>query len=285
MSKEEADQVFTGLGRRRPRLTDAQTAEAMLETALRELTRTGLTVGLDHIRLEDIIREAGVARSAVYRRWPHKDQFLGDLLLELARSATPRHSPSLTAAIDLIRATLLDRLDELRDPARRLQIAVEVLRDTAETDFQHVYRSSQWRTYLALTVTFISLPPGPLHDKVAEALATTEAGFTAGITAGYRLISDLLGLRLRHESVDFEVIAQLVNGMMRGLVVKALAAPELAERHIVGDLFGVDGEWSLPALGLSGIVTSFLEPDGEWDDAQLLSLRKLLETGNPYFKD
>lgn len=285
MSKEESEQVFTGLGRRRPRLTDAQTAEAMLETALRELTRTGLTVSLDHIRLEDIIREAGVARSAVYRRWPHKDQFLGDLLLELARSATPRHSPSLTAALELIRGTLLDKLDELRDPTRRLQIAVEVLRDTAETDFRHIYRSSQWRTYLALTVTFISLPAGQLHDKVAEALATTEAGFTAGITAGYRLIADLLGLRLRHGSVDFEVIAQLVNGMMRGLVVKAMAVPELAERRVTGDLFGVDGEWSLPALGLSGIVTSFLEPDGEWDDAQLRSLRKLLETGNPYFKD
>jgi AcrR family transcriptional regulator len=50
--------------------------------------RDGLTVSLDHISLEEVIRDADVSRSAVYRRWPYKDLFFSDLVKELARSAT-----------------------------------------------------------------------------------------------------------------------------------------------------------------------------------------------------
>jgi AcrR family transcriptional regulator len=38
----------------------------MLDAALAMVLRNGLTVGLDHISFEDIIREAGVSRAAVY---------------------------------------------------------------------------------------------------------------------------------------------------------------------------------------------------------------------------
>ena len=44
----------------------------------------GLTVSLDHISLEQLIRDADVSRSTVYRRWPHKDLFFSDLVRELA---------------------------------------------------------------------------------------------------------------------------------------------------------------------------------------------------------
>jgi hypothetical protein len=55
------------------------------------VNRTGLTVSLEHLSVEDVIREAGVARSAVYRRWPYpyKDLFLSDLANELAKAAIP----------------------------------------------------------------------------------------------------------------------------------------------------------------------------------------------------
>lgn len=283
MAEDGGDQAWSGLGRRRPRMSDTETAEAMLTTALAALTRTGLTVSLDHIRLEDVIREAGVARSAVYRRWPHKDQFLGDLLLELAKASAPRSFASSRTATFLIKRTLLAELDRVRDPAHRMQLAVELVRQTAEEDFKHIYESSDWRTYLSLTVTFISLPPGRLREQVAEALAASERRFTVNMAAGYRVISELLGLRLRHDWVNFETIAQLANGMMRGLVVKALAAPELVDRRSTGRLFDVDGEWSLPALGLAGILTAYVAPDGEWDDARVERLRTQLETAKDLF--
>ena len=64
----------------------------MLGAALAVVGRTGLTVSLDHLSFEDIIRDADVSRSAVYRRWPYKDLFFSDLVKQLALDAAPRLS-------------------------------------------------------------------------------------------------------------------------------------------------------------------------------------------------
>jgi AcrR family transcriptional regulator len=60
----------TGLARRARRLPEEQTEHLMLQTAVAMVRRSGLTVSLDHISLEDVIRAANVPRSSVYRRWP-----------------------------------------------------------------------------------------------------------------------------------------------------------------------------------------------------------------------
>jgi AcrR family transcriptional regulator len=59
----------------------------MLVAALAMVSSTGLTVSLEHISFEDVIRDAGVSRSAVYRRWPYKGLFFSDLLRQLATAA------------------------------------------------------------------------------------------------------------------------------------------------------------------------------------------------------
>ncbi len=62
-----ASQAPTGLARRGRRLTDQETEQRMLRAAVHLVSNTGLTVSLDHISLEDLIRAAGVSRSTVYR--------------------------------------------------------------------------------------------------------------------------------------------------------------------------------------------------------------------------
>jgi AcrR family transcriptional regulator len=79
----------TGLARRERRLSDQETERRMLGAALAVVSRTGLTVSLDHLSFEDIIRDADVSRSAVYRRWPYKDLFFSDLVKQLALDAAP----------------------------------------------------------------------------------------------------------------------------------------------------------------------------------------------------
>ena len=85
--RDETDsRAPTGLGRRGRRLPDRETERRMLQAAMAMVHRTGLTVSLDHISFEDVIRDADVSRSSVYRRWPYKDLFFSDLVRELAKT-------------------------------------------------------------------------------------------------------------------------------------------------------------------------------------------------------
>lgn len=269
------------IGRRRPRLSDEQTEQRMLATAAQALSREGLTVSLDHIRLEDVIREAGVSRSTAYRRWPNKDLFLGDLLLELARASEPMAMTGTQEASDAIRDVVLARLDLLTSPQGRLQLAAEVLREVGAADFRRVVATPQWRTYLALTVSAVSMPEGSLRHQVMETLAASERAFIQGIVRSHRTGHRLLGLRIRPETgLDYTALAQFANAAMRGLVSQTMVRPEVAEEEFDGEIFGVQGGWSLPSL-VSVAGLSFLEPDPEisWDEERITVLRARLESG------
>lgn len=277
----------SAIGRRRPRLTDEQTEQRMLATAAQALSREGLTVSLDHIRLEDVIREAGVSRSTAYRRWPNKDLFLGDLLLELARASEPMALTGTQEASDAIGAVILPRLDLFTSEQGRLELAAEVLREVGAEDFRRVIATPQWRTYLALTVSAASMPEGALRSQVMATLAASERAFVEGIARSHRIGHRLLGLRIRPGTgLDEVTLALLGNMAMRGLVSQVMITPALADQEFDGEIFGAGGRWNLP--GLVAVTTlSFMEPDPDitWDSARIEALRTRLESGENFLAD
>src|SRR4051794_31331588 len=103
--------VPAGLGRRHRRLSDQETRDRMMRAAIDMINRTGLTVSLDHIRFEDVIRSAQVARSTAYRHWPYKDLFFSDLIKELAGRAGPA---IINNEISLIKQVLSEHQDWLQ---------------------------------------------------------------------------------------------------------------------------------------------------------------------------
>ena len=270
----------TGLARRGRRLSDQETEQRMLSAAVAMVSRTGLTVSLDHISFEDIIRDAGVSRSAVYRRWPYKDLFFSDLVRQLARDATPA---IVEDELELMRQIAASRPDWLETPELRHRLLLELFRQLSLLDFQAMIGSPGWRTYLALHATFMSLADGDLRDQVQAALNQSEQAHNARIAQAWRQLTALFGYRLRPESgITFEALATLLSATMRGLVVMALSAPDVAGQRIEARPFGADarGRWSLPALGLAGLASAFLEPDPavEWDAGRIAAVRQALAT-------
>ncbi|MEU0564144.1 TetR/AcrR family transcriptional regulator [Nonomuraea sp. NPDC005983] len=274
------DQPPTGLTRRRRRLSDEETQQRMLETAVAMVNRTGLTVSLEHISFEEVIRDAGVSRSAVYRRWPYKDLFFSDLLREIARATTPAIAAG-GSAIELVSSVIHDHLDWLETPELRHELCLEILRQGALRDFETIHGSTEWRTYIALHATFLSLDDGDLRTDVQHALARSEQAFVDRMAAAYRHLADLLGYRLRPElGATFETMAGLAQAGMRGLVTMAMSTPDVATRRIRATPFGSarTTDWSLPAIGAAATAFSFIEPDPavEWTAERLERLRRSL---------
>jgi AcrR family transcriptional regulator len=275
-------QAPTGLGRRGRRLSDHDTQQRVLGAAVAMVNRTGLTVSLDHISFEDVIRDADVSRSAVYRRWPYKDLFFSDLVKELAKAAIPTTADN-EAITGLIRRVVDERPGWLKTPELRHSLVVELLRQAALLDFETLYRSAEWRTYIALHATFMSLVEGELRDQVRATLAQSEAGFIARVAKAWQQIAGLFGYRLRPElGASFETLATLVSATARGLIIMALSMPELVAHRAQARPFGAaaEAEWSLPAMGMAGIASAFLEadPSVDWDDERLATVGQALST-------
>ena len=222
-------QAPTGLARRGRRLPEDETEQRMLRAALAMVHKTGLTVSLEHISFEDLIREADVSRTSAYRRWPHKDLFFSDLVLELAGNPVPG---IFAEEMDLIRRIVAGRQDKLADPQARRALVIELFRQLPVLDFETLHASPGWRTYLALQATLLSVADSGLRDRVQAALAQAEQDHLSRVAQAWKLMTQLLGFRLRPESgVTFETLAALVNAAMQGLVMTALSVPDIAAHH------------------------------------------------------
>ncbi len=251
----------------------------MLDAALATVNRLGLTVSLEHISLEDVIREAGVSRSAVYRRWPYKDMFFSDLLRALARAVEPAEVPDARPAVDQVRAVVRERPELLRTPEGRHALAVEMLRVGNLTDLAAMAESTAWRTYMALHATYLSLDDGELRDEIGDSLAASERALVQRTAQNFAAYLSLMGYRIRPElSADVETVIAVTMPLVRGVIIMGSAAPEITARSMHGNPFDVEGEgeWSPVAVAMTSIALTYIEPDPavEWDEARVEQVRE-----------
>ncbi len=147
---------------------------------------------------------------------------------------------------------MAEHLDWLDTADGRHSLLIELIRQLSLFDFQALYGSPQWRTYLALNATFLSLADGQLRDQVQAILAKSERDHTARVATAWEYMAGLFGYRLRPESgATFETLATLAGATMRGLVIMALSVPDIAAQRTGASPFGAAGrgDWSLACHG------------------------------------
>lgn len=259
----------------------------MLRAAVAMVHDAGLTVSLDHISFEDVIRNADVSRSAAYRRWPYKDLFYGDLIEELAREGAP---PGVAQAeYALIQQVVSEFPGELDTPEQRHDLLTELFRRLAWLDFKALADSPAWQTYIALQAAFNSIADAVRRDRVRAVLASSEQQRRARVAAAWELLAELFGYRIRPETgATFDSLITLVDATLRGLVIMAQPVPEISATLVSARPFGATTarEWSLPALGAASVATAFLEPDPgiEWDGERVARVRQLLSGPVPPYE-
>ncbi|NNN13427.1 MAG: TetR/AcrR family transcriptional regulator [Acidimicrobiaceae bacterium] len=274
----EKVQTPTGLARRPQRLSGQATTDRMLKTAVAMLGNSGLAVSLEHVSLEEVIREAGVSRSAVYRRWPHKDLFFRDVVIELAKNATPEITYE---EVGLLRQVVSEHEEWLRTPEGRTGLVAELIRKLVLLDFDTLCQSTAWRTYLTLNAAFLSISDDQTRDQVGAALTESELIHIATVASAWAMMTSLFGFRMRL-SIDasFTTLASMLDASLRGMVLAALSDPTIVTRRVFAKPLGAieEANWSLPALNCVTIAWGMLEPDPDvvWDTQRITMVRETL---------
>ena len=140
----------------------------MLRAAVAMVHHAGLTVSLDHISFEDVIRDADVSRSIAHHAG-RTEPFSSDLIEALAEGRV------LQGRARGVRADPTGRQrfpGELDTPGQRHELLTELFRRLALLDFQALADSPEWQTYIALQA---ALTPSPSRGvRVRAALAASE---------------------------------------------------------------------------------------------------------------
>ena len=135
--------------------------ERVLNTALSQITEHGMTVSLEHLSLEEIIRASGVSRASAYRIWPNKQRFLADVLVSAVRAT--RLEVDSQAEVAQLTALLDANPSFATDAQVRRDVIVEGLRISIQADFERIASSPQWATYLSLNATCRGLADSSLR--------------------------------------------------------------------------------------------------------------------------
>lgn len=282
------------------RARDEETVERMLQAGVAKVARDGLPISFDLLRLEDIIAEAGVARSAVYRRWPTKNHYYADLLRYLADSQSPTllavYNPK-TISHDTVSYALSlvhKNLNRLSAPDQRRAVVTDICREGALQNFQAIVQSPEWRVYITLTATMLSLPANvDLKADLEKALHRSELHFYERMAIFYKTFLGILGFSPRHDigEINLETTAQLVAAMIKGLAINSIVNKEVLSNRFKADPFGTGevADWSLPAIGVTTIIMGLIEPDPHvpvhWDEAYIAKRREELEAFEKEFEE
>jgi len=266
---------------RRPRISAAEVRERMLATAREMIITSGVTISMENLSLEDVIRSAGVPRTSVYRIWPYKGDFVDDLICHMAGpdwfgAGGAFDQPTL----DLAAAVVGDHQHMLGTPEGRRAVTLEAVRQAILLNFRNLSESPDWRIFLALTATASSNPDLEVRVKVQRILAETEKNFTTKISTFYEGMVQLLGMRLRDPAYRYEHMAAAAGALLEGLALKQLLAegllgssPDGEQDTFLSDILntpipgpGIDGktaDWSLAAIAYLGIMDALTEADND----------------------
>ena len=271
---------------RRSRLRAPDVRQRMLEAGRNWAGEAGVGVSLEEISMEDVIQDAGVPRSSVYRLWRYKSEFAAELLIYLVGPGGYLSGRSVfdPDTFDVARKTMAEHAHLLRTEDGRRRVLCEVVRLAVSRNFEHMLEDQNWRVHLAMLATLNSIRDSKARATVAAALEEGEARSRENIVGLIEEVMATVGLRLRDPASSVEHLVIAGVSLLQNLAVRrALTADSIAvspaggslPAKVSGDLISeplpgpagvTDGStrWTLPALAYLSLVDAFAELDPDF---------------------
>lgn len=231
-----------------PRRTADQTKDLLIRTGLAMLLDRGISAGVSHIRLQEVVRRAGLTTGAAYRLWDDQDAFHHDLAVAAAGWRDGRPIAATWSTIgDLVASRA-----PLREVVRR---AAQAHVDT----FDDSERSRQ-RSARAFLVALALRATSATWSDLREASVARHADSVREFSALYRGLMDAYGRRMRppFEVQDFAVAMAALGEGFALQAIEGLPHPHL---QVAGPA-GVGEDWTLFGVSVWALIEGYTEPVG-----------------------
>ena len=236
----------------------------MLDAAISLVHERGISTGLESISFDEVIRQAEVSRTSAYRRWPTRDRFYGEVLVELASGAS-LPVPAMDISRQITRA-ISDHAESLDSPQTRHELVVELLRYSIDADYELISTSPEWRTYRLLLASYEGIADADVRTAVAAGLSAAEQLALETRARIYAEFTALLGYRLKAPLSGpdgFEFMSRAAGAMMRGIVALLALGDDTLDTPRPMRAFDTSTptEWTPAVYMVVSTVLSYIEPD------------------------
>lgn len=228
------------------RRTGDETRALLLKAGVQMLLERGASAGVQHIRLQEVLRRVGLTTGAAYRLWADQTDYQRDLAVEVVRLRLNEPDERANGAV----AELLTSGGSLDD----------VIRAAALTHVQSIERLQSEPTSPQSQSFLIALALRATADTWPELIEASRARHEESIevfNGFYSRVMDAFGYRMRtpYSIRDFtEAMAALGEGFAIHSVERIPHPPLVIGE---GDE-GPPGEWTLFGLAVRGLVGEFM---------------------------
>lgn len=249
----------------RKRLPREELRRRILDAAEDLLASGGLAVGLHHLNMEDLIRSVGVPRSSAFAAFGGKEELVTELMVQALKAPRPAPAVGYSTPTEQAAAHVFeqyaDRLTDAEgnpDPEGQDAVLREAIRQVLRINIEDVTASREWQTYMALSVSVRSLPPGR-RERVYEALHAAEARFIDEMCGLYQGALEATGRRPR-QGVTLRQLVTVGASVVEGLASRRLVGSADADAIVMQP--GIDGEpveWHIAAVAFFTLLWDLTE--------------------------
>lgn len=235
----------------KPRFTSEQLEQRMLDAALDAVISSGVTGGLDAVRMDHVISNASVPRAAAYELWRHKgsstsqDNLRRGTLLHIVRDM-PGGNAARTR--DYAYEVLGELSPQIEEGTRESLLFVrrEMVRRVAAFNFEDL-QSQRWRIYRTITSSIGTQDDEELQQAVIQGEENLLSRYREFLEGLRQLLK--LDLRPGYTVDDFVLSVYALND---GLANRM--GPSFTNQVRI-----IDGkEWTLFAIGFDALLDRFL---------------------------
>lgn len=235
------------------RRTGDETRALLLRVGMQMLLERGVSAGVQHIRLQDVLRHAGLTTGAAYRLWADQSDYQRDLAVAMVRLRLSGPADYARTAVDDLIAAGASGDDVIRAAAEaHIRTAGRDMEDPADA-----LDAQQFLISLALRSAAQTWPE--LRDASKQRHDESIADFAEF----YSYVFERYGLRMK-SPLTITDFTEAMAAMGEGFAIRALEELEHPRYDVSEDDEMPAGQWSLFALGVRALVNEFtvsIEPD------------------------